>query len=291
MLVSVEMNKSPLHINISSTAEMIGHHIDKNSAVFQLLTSSAFRPGQFPTSGRLNPKIINTGPYLVATKQYIFSASGTWGYAAGDAYCIGPWGNPGRMLNGSPSWSLIFFIFDAPTGQPSNTVMRFPVALNPFEFGIGLVRGPNDLYLGLAMNDDWYDDNHECNPPLTWSIREGVYTPTQPTQPHPSGGYVQFDFIRSADPGGALIEILDYGTGLRRPPPGTPWKVPGNATAAQCAQILAGLAQEVGAKVVVAGATVRVYPTSSKGIWYNVQPPPGMPALINDPSSGYTDER
>jgi hypothetical protein len=162
MFVSVEMSKS--HIIIGSTAEMIGHNIDENSAVFRLLTSSAFRPGQFPTSGRLDPKKINPGPYLVGTKQYIFRASGTWGYARGDAYCIGPWGNPGRMINGSPSWSLIFFVYDAQTRRPSDTIVRFPVALNPFEFGIGPFVGP-DLYLGLAMNDDWYDDNHECNPP------------------------------------------------------------------------------------------------------------------------------
>ena len=102
----------------------------------------------------------------------------------------------------------------------------------------------------------------------------------------PVGHYVQFHFIRSAGPNGAFVEILDFGTKRLLPPTGSPWNVPPYTSADDCAKILAQVAEEVGMKEWVAGTTVRVYPTSSDGLWFRIQAPPGEAPLVDAPTAG-----
>ena len=102
----------------------------------------------------------------------------------------------------------------------------------------------------------------------------------------PLGHYVQFHFIRSAGPDGAFVEILDFGTKRLLPPTGSPWNVPPYTSADDCAKILAQVAQAVGTKEWVAGTTVRIYPTSSDGLWFRIQTPPGESPLVDSPTAG-----
>jgi len=102
----------------------------------------------------------------------------------------------------------------------------------------------------------------------------------------PTGRYVQFHFIRPAGPDGALIEILDLGTRKLLPPAGSPWNVPPHASAGDCARILAQVAEAVGMNESTEGTTVRVYPTSTAGLWFRIQTPPGETALVDAPTAG-----
>jgi hypothetical protein len=57
-------------------------------------------------------------------------------------------------------------------------------------------------------------------------------------------------------------------------------------SADDCAKILAQVAQAVGMKEWVAGTTVRIYPTSSDGLWFRIQTPPGESPLVDSPTAG-----
>ncbi len=102
----------------------------------------------------------------------------------------------------------------------------------------------------------------------------------------PTGHYVQFHFIRQAGPDGASVQMLDLGTKKLRPSPGSPWNVPPYASADDCAKILAKVAEAVGMQERVIGTTVRVYPTSSDGLWFRIQTPPGESPLVDAPTAG-----
>ena len=49
---------------------------------------------------------------------------------------------------------------------------------------------------------------------------------------------------------------------------------------------VAQVAEAVGMKERVTGATVRIYPTSSAGLWFRIQTPPGESALVDAPTAG-----
>ena len=102
----------------------------------------------------------------------------------------------------------------------------------------------------------------------------------------PTGHYVEFHFIRSAGPDGALVEMLDFGTRKLLPPAGSPWNVPPYASAVDCANILARIAAAVGMRERVTDTTVRVYPTSADGLWFRIQTPPGETPLVDAPTAG-----
>jgi hypothetical protein len=102
----------------------------------------------------------------------------------------------------------------------------------------------------------------------------------------PTGHYVQFHFVRSAGPDGAFVEILDFGTQKLLPPAGSPWNVPPYTSPENCAQILGHVAEAVGMKGWVTGTTVRIYPTSSDGMWFRIQTPPGEAPLVDAPTAG-----
>jgi hypothetical protein len=102
----------------------------------------------------------------------------------------------------------------------------------------------------------------------------------------PTGHYVQFHFIRPAGPGGASVQILDLGTRKLLPSPGSPWNVPPYTSADDCAKILANVAEAVGMQERVTGTTVRVYPSSSDGLWFRIQTPPGESPLVDAPTAG-----
>jgi hypothetical protein len=105
-------------------------------------------------------------------------------------------------------------------------------------------------------------------------------------QPSPTGHFVQFHFIRSAGPGGAFVEIFDFGTKKLLPPAGSPWNVPPYTSPGNCAQILGQVAETVGMKDWVTGTTVRIYPTSQDGLWFRIQTPPGESPLVDAPTAG-----
>jgi hypothetical protein len=105
----------------------------------------------------------------------------------------------------------------------------------------------------------------------------------------PTGHYVEFHFIRSAGPDGALVEILDFGTRKLLPPAGSPWNVPPYSSASDCAKILARIAEAVGMREKVTDTTVWVYPTSSDGLWFRIQTPPGEAPLVDAPTAGESD--
>ena len=119
-----------------------------------------------------------------------------------------------------------------------------------------------------------------CGPPtaaLGWLVTQ---------RSAPAGRYVEFHFIRSAGPDGAFVEIFDFGTQRLLPPAGSPWNVPPHTAANDCARILAQVAASVGMKERVTGATVRIYPTSSAGLWFRIQTPPGESPLVDAPTAG-----
>jgi hypothetical protein len=39
----------------------------------------------------------------------------------------------------------------------------------------------------------------------------------------------------------------------------------------------------------VTGTTVRIYPTSSDGLWFRIQTPPGESPLVDAPTAGESD--
>ena len=114
-------------------------------------------------------------------------------------------------------------------------------------------------------------------PPLGWPVVQ---------RSSPTGHYVQFHFVRSAGPDGAFVEILDFGTKKLLPPSGSPWNVPPYTSPETCAQILGQVAEAVGMKEWVTGTTVRIYPTSSDGLWFRIQTPPGESPLVDAPTAG-----